>query len=198
MSQNTGLGRDLVLSLDFLEAFQDTRHTFRRIIYWIQTQQRIPSPIGQPFQKRCHNAVRIVCGVVWLQSGGECPRFPDGSIAVGRDTNLFSPIDQIHVRHELCHRSHHLRCETPGYSFNIFSGMSFIQDPFPQFGHCHSLNFIVDRFVYIILYDSCDFIRLIGNYRVIPQILQCNFRQYNLGGHSFFRCFRRNPCKLIP
>ena len=136
--------------------------------------------------------------MVGLQAAAQGPRQTDGGIAVGGDGDLAGGVNEVQVPHELAHRRHHFRGQSPAEAPDVCPGGGFRENPLPQVGHRPALDFLIFRFVDIVLNDSCDLVLLIGHNGILPQLPQGHSGEHHLGGDPLLGIFRRQPRQLIP
>ena len=149
MRQHTRLCGHLPAVFKLIKAFQDPFHASSGPIHRIQADYRITAAIAEPFHYGCHDAGRIVRGVVWLQPRGKSAGQADRGIAVGGHLDFGCCVNQIQISHQLTDRGYHFAGQAPGYL------------PY---------HFIINGFVYIILNNSGNLILFIGNGRIFTQI----------------------------
>ena len=185
MGQHANLRGNLPMLLDLLEAPQNLAHLLRGVGNRIQTDHRVACAEAETLQNGSGDALRVIGGVVGLQTAGQRPRQADGGVAMGGYGDFVCGIDQVKIAHELGNRRHHFRGQTTAYLANVRAAGGLGQDPLPEFGHRPVSDAVVDIFVYVILNDPGDLVLLIGDGGVFPQVTQGQRRQHHLGGDAF-------------
>ena len=181
-----------------MEAVQHTAHALHTVVYRIQSQHRVPRAVGQPLQQACHDAVRVVGGMVGLKAAGQRARLPDGRVAVGGDGDLPGRVNQVHIAHKLGCRRDHLGGKPPAETPDGGGVVALVQQPLPQLGHCPVLDFVIDRFVHVVLDDTGDLVLLIGDGGMVAQVGQGQVRHHHLGRHPFFGALGGDARQGIP
>ncbi len=183
--------------LDLLEPAQHLAHLFRGVRHRVQTDHRIPCAKGQALQGGGGDALRVVGGVVGLQTAAQGSRQADGGVAMGGNGDFLGRVDQVQIAHQLAHRRDHLRCQPPAQLPDVISRGSFRQDPLPQVRYGPVSDFVIDSLIHIILDDPGHFILFIGNRRTLPQVPQGHSGQHHLGCDPLLSAFRRQARQLI-
>ena len=197
VGQDANLGGNLPVLLDFLKAAQHLAHLLRAVRHRIQADDRVSRAKAQALQCGSRDALRVVGGVVGLQTAGKGSRQADGGVTVGGDVNFIGSVDKVKVAHELAHRRHHFAGEPAAGLADIVPGGAFIQQPLPEFRHRPAANFAEDRLVHIVLNDPGDLVLLIGHGGVFPQIPQGHGRQHHLRRHPLLRRLRCQARQLV-
>ena len=158
--------------LDLLESAQHLPHLFRAVRHRIQSDHRITGTETEALQGRGGNSLRVIGGMVWLQTAAQSPRQTDGGIAMGCHSDFVGCINQIQIAHQFTDRRHHFSGQTTTDFPDIRPSGFLRQNPFPELRHRPAPDFGINRFIHIILDDPGDFVFFIRHCRMLPQITQ--------------------------
>ena len=197
MAQDAGLGGNLPAVSHLVKERENLPQPVHGIRHRVEPQYRVARAEGQPLQQGGQNTVGIVGGVIGLQAAAQGAGQADGGIAVGRDGDFIRRRNQVQAAHQLGRRGGHLRRQPPGDAPDIGAGGGLGQQPLPKVRHGPALDRAVDGLVEIVLDDAGDLVVLIGHRRVLPQVLQRQPGQHNLGRHALLGVRRRDSGQLV-
>ena len=193
MAEHADLRGDLEAVLHLVEALQDLRQARNGVVDRVEPQQRVSAAVGQAFEQGRRDALHVIGGVVGLQSRGQAAALSDRGVARRFDAHFVRAVDQIQVRHELADARDGLGGERLAEGLEVRFAHAIIQDVLAQLRHGHVLDPLVHRFVQAVLVDAGHLVVLVGNDRVLAQILDQQIRQHVLGGYAFQSGLRRDP-----
>ena len=161
---------------------------------WIDTDDRIATPVKQPVKNTRRDTAHIVQGMIGLKAGRKTPLESQGIAKTGDHPAAAGHGNKILIAHQFADRGHHFRGQTVRQSRRV---AVIAQQPIPKFAHGQRANRFEDNRIMPIQYQPGYLILLGRDQRFCQEALQGYIGQNPLRERPLHLGFSRQPRQFI-